>query len=271
MAHLIRQWLADFQRYHPALRITLETGTTSHAAHTLIMDAVDLAGMTRRMTAEEERRFEETYGYSPVGHAALLDAVMVVVHADNPLPGLTLRQLKAIFSAVEPGSAQPIERWGYLSASGEWAAAPIHRYALTPAMATAQFFSEAVLQGTPWRQDTAILPDSPSLVSAILLDRFGIGFTSIGYLRPGVRPVALAPPDEAAFVLPSERTVRTKAYPLSRLFYVYTKQPPQTATAPSIREFLAYIKSKDGQRAVRDAHFYPLSPDAPSTRSLEAQ
>ena len=103
MAHLIRQWLADFQRYHPALRITLETGTTSHAAHTLIMDAVDLAGMTRRMTAEEERRFEETYGYPPVGHTALLDAVMIVVHADNPLPGLTLRQLKAIFSAVEPG------------------------------------------------------------------------------------------------------------------------------------------------------------------------
>ena len=137
-------------------------------------------------------------------------------------------------------------------------------------MATAQFFSEAVLQGTPWRQDTTILSDSPGLVSAILMGRLGIGFTSIGYLRSGVRPVPLASSDDAAFVLPSERTVQTKVYPLSRLFYVYTKQPPQTATAPSIREFLAYIKSKDGQRAVRDAHFYPLSPDdrsAPSHRT----
>ena len=188
-----------------------------------------------------------------------------------PCPGSRSGNSRLSFQRLSQGGAQPIERWGHLNASGEWAAAPIHRYALNPAMATAQFFSEAVLQGTPWRQDTTILSDSPGLVSAILLDPFGIGFTSIGYLRPGVRPVALAPPDEAAFVLPSERTVRTKAYPLSRLFYVYTKQPPQTATAPSIREFLAYIKSKDGQRAVRDTHFYSLRPDDPSTRSLEAQ
>ena len=90
MAHLLRQWIADFQRYHPALRITLETGTTSHAADALTVGAVDLAGMTRRMTTEEERRFEEMYGYPPVSQAALVDAVMVVVHADNPLPVLTL-------------------------------------------------------------------------------------------------------------------------------------------------------------------------------------
>ena len=263
MAHLMRRWIADFQRYHPALRLTLETGTTSHAADALTIGAVDLAGMTRRMTAEEGRRLEETYGYPPVDHTAFVDAVMVVVHADNPLPGLTLLQLKALFSALEPGSPQPIERWGQVNATGEWAAAPIHRYALDSATATAEFFSEAVLQGTPWRQDTAILADSPGLVSAILMDRFGIGFASIGYLRADVRAVALAPSPEVPFVFPSERTVQSKTYHLSRVLYMYTKEPPTT----SIAELLAYMKSKDGQRAVREAHFYPLSPDDHRTSS----
>ena len=254
LAYLMRHWLADFQRHHPALGITLETGTTSQAAHALAIGAVDLATMTRTMTAEEERRFEQTYGYQPVGEPACMDAVMVVVHADNPLSGLTLPQLKAIFSGSEPGSAQPIERWGEVNATGEWAAAPIHRYALASATATAQFFSEAVLQDIPWRQDMAVMADSADLVSAIVLDRFGIGFASIGYLRAGVRAVALAPSPEVPFVFPSERTVQSKTYPLSRVLYVYTKEPPAT----SIAELLAYMKSKDGQRAVREAHFYPL-------------
>ena len=66
-------------------------------------------------------------------------------------------------------------------------------------------------------------------------DRFGIGYSGIGYRTSGVKPVLLAGKD-GQFYSTEAGDVLSGKYPLSRYLYVYYNAAPNQPLDPLVRE-----------------------------------
>lgn len=101
--------------------------------------------------------------------------------------------------------------------------------------------------------------EHPDLVVSISRDRFGIGYSSIGFQTSAVRAVALAQKDGMPFVEPTQESVTRGNYPLSRRLYLYINRAPDENVSAVITEFLKFVNSRRGQAMVATTGSYPIS------------
>src|SRR5271165_1778539 len=117
----------------------------------------------------------------------------VYVHKDNPLKSLTLQQADAIFSKTrKAGNDKDIRTWGDLGLTGEWADKPIGLYGRNSASGTYGYFKEHVLLNGDYKNEVKEQPGSSAVVQGVASDRYGIGYSGIGYKTADVRAVPLA-------------------------------------------------------------------------------
>src|SRR4029079_8738864 len=129
----------------------------------------------------------------PTAVPTALDSLGVFVNKDNPLKSLTLQQIDAIFSSTRKGGAEKdITTGGQLGLTGDWANRPISLYGRNSASGTYGFFKEHTLQNGDYKDQVKEQPGSASVVQGVTGDRFGVGYSGIGYRTSGVKPVALA-------------------------------------------------------------------------------
>jgi phosphate transport system substrate-binding protein len=64
-----------------------------------------------------------------VGSPGKTATSIVMVDKDNPIKGLSLAQLDAIYSTTRYRGHADIKTWGDLGLGGEWASRPIHKSA----------------------------------------------------------------------------------------------------------------------------------------------
>ena len=94
------------------------------------------------------------------------------------------------------------------------------------------------------------------MVQGVTEDRFGIGYSGIGYKTSGVKVVALE--DKGGVSDGSYADVVSGKYPLARFLYVYVNRAPGKPLDPVVREFLKLVFSKEGQEIVLKDGYYPL-------------
>lgn len=286
MGELMDAWIPEFQRRQPDIHFAIELQGTSTAQFTLQEDTADLALSARQSSTYEEygviRRSQFMSKEIPVAvgsHAAIgkSAALAIYVHEDNPISGLSVRELDGIFGdqrsggwgdriAWVEGSArgpeENIRHWGELGLTAEWEAAAIVPY--TPPASHpggVSFFQRRVMGGADTvNPRTREYPDPEDMISALANDRFGIGYASLGYARPGVRAVPLS--DGGPYVELSEKTVADVSYPLTRFGYVYVS--PDTVVgdaAPmsgSLLAFMRFALSPEGQSLLTSTDYHPL-------------
>lgn len=178
------------------------------------------------MKAAEVSAFEHRYGYAPLAVPVAVDALVVLVHQDNPLRGLNLQQLDRIFSATRRcGESQPLTRWGELGLRGDWATRSLQRFGRNSASGTYGYFKLRALCGGDFMPRVNELPGSASVVQAVAGSLNGIGYASIGFRASGVRLLPLAESGED-YVAPTAANVRNDRYPLSRYLYIYINKAP---------------------------------------------
>jgi phosphate transport system substrate-binding protein len=102
-------------------------------------------------------------------------------------------------------------------------------------------------------------PGSASVVQGITEDRFGIGYSGIGYKTSGVKVLALAESDKTAFSDGSYADVTSGKYPLWRFLYIYVNKAPGKPLDPLVAEFVKYIYGREGQEVVVKDGYMPLS------------
>ena len=100
-------------------------------------------------------------------------------------------------------------------------------------------------------------PGSASVVQGVTEDRFGIGYSGIGYRTSGVKPVAVSAKGDAYFGVSPEEVLSGK-YPISRYLYVYYNAAPGKPLDPLVREFLRFVESKEGQEIVVKDGYMPV-------------
>ena len=87
---------------------------------------------------------------------------------------------------------KPIQTWGDLGLTGEWAPRPLSLYGRNSASGSYGFFKEHALRSGDFQATVKELPGSSSVVHGVAHDLGGMGYAGIGYQTSGVKAVALA-------------------------------------------------------------------------------
>jgi phosphate transport system substrate-binding protein len=282
---LVEDWEQGFRALHPRVRFETDLKSTEAAMAGLYGGIADVVFIGREPYAPEIQAYEEWFGHAPVGvkitsgsyatqHKTF--ALMVYVNKDNPLAGMTLAQLDAIYSAERRrGESAPIREWGQLGLTGAWAHRPIHVYGYNFETGMAGFFRLTVMKDSlRWNPElkdfdngrTAageVINAGTYILDAVAHDPDGIGFANVLFENDGVRKIALAEQAGGPMIEPTQENAWRRTWPLTRYSTAFVNRVPGQPIEPRVTEFLRYILSRDGMAAVvRDKAFLPLNADA---------
>ena len=257
--NLMTLWAEGFKKVYPNVNVQIEGKGSSTAPPALIEATAQLGPMSRAMKSQETDAFEKKFGYKPTPVRTSLDSLAVFVNKDNPVAGLNIEQVDAIFSKNRKcGTATDVTTWGDVGLTGTWATAPISLYGRNSASGTYGFFKKKALCKGDYKDTVKEQPGSASVVQGVSEDPNGAGYSGIGYTTSGVRAVALAK-SGTDYVEPSYDNVAGGNYPLARFLYIYVNKAPNSALDPLTGEFLKFVLSKEGQEIVVKDGYYPLS------------
>ena len=259
MNNLMTLWAEKFIEFYPNVTVEIEGKGSSTAPPALIAGASNFGPMSRQMKPQEVDAFEKKFGYKPTLMRTGIDMLAVFVHKDNPIAktGLTLQQVDAIFSKTRKGGYEKdVTTWGDLGLTGEWADKPISLYGRNSASGTYGYFKKHALFKGDYKDSVKEQPGSSSVVQGIASDKYGIGYSGIGYKTADVHIVPLAAKAGGKFVPADPSTVET--YPLARFLYLYINYQPGSDLDPLRREFVKLIFSKSGQEVVIKDGYLPV-------------
>jgi phosphate transport system substrate-binding protein len=260
MNNMMTLWAEAFRKVYPNVKIQVEGKGSSTAPPAIIAGTSQFGPMSRPMRATEIDQFEAKYGYKPIELKTSYDALAVYVNKDNPLEKLTLAQVEAVFSkSRRRGYRENIATWGQLGLTGDWANRPISLYGRNSASGTYGFFKELALRNGDFKDTVKEQPGSASVVQGVTEDRFGIGYSGIGYRTSGVKLVPLSETATSPVSDGSYADVQSAKYPLWRFLYVYVNKAPNRPLDPLVAEFAKLMYSKEGQEAVVKDGYMPLS------------
>ncbi len=259
LANLMTFWAEEFKRQYPNVNIQIQAAGSSTAPPALSEGTSNLGPMSRKMKSKELAAFESKHGYKPTPIRVAIDALAVFVNKDNPVKGLTIPQVDAIFSVTRKcGAPADLKTWGDVGLSGSWANRPIQIYGRNSVSGTYGYFKKKALCKGDYKSNVNEQPGSASVVQSVNTSLNGIGYSGIGYKTSGVRAVALTKKPGKPFIAATAENALNKTYPLSRYLYVYVNKHPDKPLAPLEREFIKLVLSKQGQNVVIKDGYIPL-------------
>ncbi len=258
LANLMTLWAEEFNRIYPNVNIQIQAAGSSTAPPALTEGTSNLGPMSREMKDDELEAFEDKYGYKPTAIPVAVDALAVLVNKDNPVKGLTMEQVDAIFSSTRKcGGASDIENWGQAGVSA-WGAKTIQLYGRNSVSGTYGYFKEHALCKGDFKSNVNEQPGSASVVQSVTSSVNGIGYSGLGYSTSGVRMVPLAKKGSTTFVDATPENAIAGNYPLTRYLFVYVNKKPNQPLAPLEDEFIKMVLSQTGQQAVIKDGYIPL-------------
>jgi phosphate transport system substrate-binding protein len=257
--NLMTLWAEEFAKFYPNVAIQIQGAGTSTAPPALVEGTANFGPMSRPMRGSEMRAFEDRYGYPATDVPVAIDMLAVYVNKDNPIEGLSIPQVDAIFSATRScGFGQDITTWGQVGLTGAWANRDITLYSRNAVSGTYGYFKENALCGGDFKSTINEQPGSSAVVRGVEQTLNGIGYSGIGYMTSGVRAIPLAKEHGGEMFPPEGVHAATGDYPLARFLYVYANRNPNTGWNPLEREFFTMVLSKEGQEVVHRDGFVTL-------------
>lgn len=238
VAPLLKQLKTEYEaRADVAIEIQ-ETGSSAGITATL-GGAADIAMSSRDLSGEEEAA-------GLLATEIALDAIVVIVHPDNPVEGLPGERVRALFSG---------EAANWSDVGGEDREVIVvsreDGSGTRDAFETLLGLEEDLERdGKPGKRSLisqdALYENSTGAVKAdVTSARGALGYISLGALDDSVRALAI----DGAY--PTGETVKDGSYPLARPFLLCTRGEPEGEAA----DFIAFILSEAGQAIVRESGY----------------
>jgi phosphate transport system substrate-binding protein len=226
----------------------------AHGSATAFKDlgaqAADLGMASRRIKPDEVAQLTPLDGDLSLAsseHVLGLDGVAVIVNPSNPVQNLSIEQVGKLFSGT-------ITDWSAVGGT----AGPVNIHARDDKSGTYDTFKALVLDPLNFKLVAAAkrYESSTELSDAVAADPGGIGFIGLPYVRRskvvGIAAGAGNPP-----IVPTQFTVGTEDYPLSRRLYLYL---PGKTPSKEASEFVEYALSDAGQEVVKQIGFISQNP-----------
>ncbi len=258
LANQMTLWAESFNRIYPNVNIQIQAAGSSTAPPALTEGTSNLGPMSREMKDDELGAFERKFGYKPTAIPVAVDALAVFVNKDNPIKGLTVDQVDAIFSSTRKcGYKKDIATWGDAGIDA-WKTKSIQLYGRNSVSGTYGYFKEHGLCKGDFKNNVNEQPGSASVVQSVTASVNGIGYSGLGYVTSGIKAVPLAKKGGKDFVEATPENALAGKYPLARFLYVYVNKKPNQPLAPLEYEFIKMVLSKTGQEVVIKDGYIPL-------------
>ena len=225
-----------YMRIHPGINISLSGGGSGNGIKALIDGSTDIATSSRNIKPKEAQ-LAQTKSVSPAPHRIAIDAIVPIVHPDNPVTDLSIEQLSLIYQGK-------IKNWKEVGGKD----LKIVVVSRDTSSGTYEVWEEKILHKAKVTPRAQLQASNGAVIQTISRNRYAIGYIGLGYLNASVRALTVGGTEAAA------ATALSGAYPVARPLLMFTNGQPTGTVA----DFITFVVSKEGQGLVRKEGFVPL-------------
>lgn len=231
-----------FVKKYPSHTPTISGGGSGVGLSALQSGSTDIAQTSRRVKFAERQKLQN--GGDKLQEVVIAyDALAVVVHPSNKVTKLTREELEGIFTGR-------IKNWKELGGHD----IPIVPYSRETSSGTYEFFRDVVLKKKNYKDGIMSMPATGAIIQSVSQTPGAVGYVGLAYLGDKTRAVSISFDSGATYTEPSLKNARNKTYPVVRPLYYYYMQ----SKAKSVRPFINYVLSDEGQKTVSEVGFVPV-------------
>ncbi len=258
---MVNHWAVEFTQLYPEVDLDIHGGgATTNVFSDFMAGKVDILPMSRTIPTNVVAEFKARFGYEPAEVVVGPDALGFYVNKNNPIAGLSMAQLEAIYSRSPAAGVEKVDFWGDVGVTGPLAQTPVTRYCLSKRHGAHSLFRETILKGAEYKFSVRFEAIHSSLVQAVGADEAGIAFDSVMFATARTRFVPLQGAD-GTYLMPDYENVISGKYPLIRPIRIVFHKKPGSELKPVLREFLRFAVSRRGQRINAMDGGYPITVD----------
>jgi phosphate transport system substrate-binding protein len=269
MNELMQQWITKYTHPYPSAKIKTQTPSTQ-APLALIQGDSTVCPLNREMSPKEIAIFTDKFGYKPTGFRVAIEAVVIYVHKDHPISGLTIPQLDAIFStSTRCGEKKSFRTWGELGlkkgwfANQNWEVLPFELIGLPVDSTSTLFFQEHALCKGQLKPQLQIKENDRAVMMAVRNVINGIGYAQLleNDLFDQVKTVPIEKKGSGYFSDFQAATIENMVegdYPLANPLWIYVNQEPNKPLPLVEQAFIKFVLSQVGQQMLLKQGLIPL-------------
>ncbi len=231
-AKLVPQLAESFKKKAGGASFDIAAEGSSTAFTNLAAGTAEI-GMSSRKVKDDERTFCKTKGVFIKEHALAWDMIAVVVNKNNPVAGLTKKQIAGIFTGA-------IKDWSEVGGTP----GPISIYTRNTSSGTYKDWMTLAMGNKNYAAGSQKLAGNEQIASEVAGNKNGIGYVGLAYT--GSKGLKAVPVGGVAPV-----AANVDGYPYSRPTFLYTNGDPQG----KVKEFIDFCKSGEGQAVVQRVGF----------------
>ncbi len=226
-----------FMAAHPNIQLSISGGGSGNGIKALIEGQCDVAMSSREMK-DKEVKAAEAKGVHPNRIAIAYDAIVPVVHPENPVRNLTNDQLRDIY-------AGKINSWKEVGGADE----KIVVISRDTSSGTFECWNELVMRGERVKPAALMQASNGTVIQAVAKNRNAIGYVGLGYLNDSVHGVTVDG------IEPTPANAVSKTWPVSRELFIFTNGAPK-GDVKDLVDFL--LDPAKGQKNVLEIGYVPL-------------
>ncbi len=232
----------EYMKKNSGSSITVTGGGSGVGISALENGTTDIAQASRKMKLEEKQKIVDA-GKVLKETIISYDAIAIIVNPANKVSKLTREQLEEIFTGKTTN-------WKEVGGDDE----KIIVYSRESSSGTFEFVKESVMEKKNYTPSALLMPATGAIVQSVSQTKGAIGYVGVAYIEKTVKPIKVSYNQGKTYIEPSIKTAMDKTYPITRPLYYYYL----ATTEKTIKPFLDYILSSEGQKIVLQEGYVPL-------------
>jgi len=238
MVHLVSNWAEAFMKADPNVEVAVTGGGSGTGIAALINGTTEICASSRDMKEKEKQQAKEK-GVEVKEVVVARDGIAVVVNPKNPIKELDMQQIAQIYTGA-------YTKWNQAGGNDK----EILVFSRESSSGTYAFFQEHVLKNKDYTQKAKLMPATSAIIESVSTDEEAIGYVGLGYAVAAgkkVKIIGVKADANSPVVMPSDETVTSGQYSISRPLYLYVP----AKTAAEVASFVDFCLSDAGQAIVK--------------------
>ena len=226
-----------FMAANPGISLAISGGGSGNGIKALNEGLCDIAMSSRDIKGSEAEQ-GKAKGVNPLRTAVAVDALVPVVHPENPVKGLSAEQLKDIYMGK-------IRNWKELGGKDE----TIVVISRDTSSGTYETWADIIMKKEKVAPSALLQASNGAVAQAVAKNKKAIGYIGFGYLNRNLKKL------NVNGVEATPATALAKEWPIARELYIFTNGQP-TGAIKKLIDFL--VDPQKGQKAVSEVGYIPL-------------
>ena len=226
-----------FMVANPDITLAISGGGSGNGIKALNEGLCDIA-MSSRDIKDSEVEQGKAKNVTPVKTPVAVDALVPVVHPENPVKALSIEQLRDIY-------AGKVTNWKDLGGKDD----TIVVISRDTSSGTYETWVELIMKKEKVAPSALLQASNGAVAQAVAKNKKAIGYIGFGYLNNALKKL------DVNGIEATPATALAKQWPIARELYIFTNGQPSGAVKKLI-DFL--VDPQKGQKAVSEVGYIPL-------------